>query len=76
MPSGRLDLCRQADPLAHEFAVHENLILAAQKDWKQGALVLLSDGTMMVYQIDGLVNDNSIQQHVSKLPANSEKPII
>jgi hypothetical protein len=54
----------------------KNLRLAAQKDWKQGALVRLSDGTMMVYQIDGLVNDNSIQQHVSKLAANSEKPII
>jgi hypothetical protein len=76
MPSGRPKLCRQADPLAQEFAMQENLRIAAQKDWKQGALVHLSDGTMMVYQIDGLVNDNSIQQHVSKLPANSKKPII
>jgi len=29
----------------------------------------------MIYRIDGLVNDNSIQQHVSKLPANSENPL-
>ena len=75
MPSGRPELSRQADPLAQEFAMQGNLRLVAQKDWKQGALVRLSDGTMMVYQIDGLVNNNSSQQHVSKLLANSENPL-